>query len=85
MPIRSRAGVSDDPSGEDLGCPKCGMEMEPIGIEAEGLPFQELQLCPACYLVTWTDQDGPHLRQGVPVKPGLNPGFDPELGEPEEC
>ena len=59
---------------------------------AEGLAVQELQLCPGCYLVTWTDQDGPHVRQGVPVKPGdesrnepgaYGPGSVP--GEPQEC
>ena len=71
----------------DQGCPKCGVEMEPIEIGEEGPPFQELQLCPGCYLVTWTDQDGPHVRQGVPVKPGMNPRHEPTwlAGEPEEC
>jgi hypothetical protein len=56
------------------------------------LSVQELQLCPNCYLVTWTDQDGPHVRQGVPVRPGEDPGHSatgkeaPWLpGEPEEC
>jgi len=83
------------------GCPKCGVEMEPIDIEVEGLPLQALQLCPGCYLVTWTDQDGPHYRQGVPMKAGVNPSeLDPSeqgasesgarkagwlAGEPEEC
>jgi len=47
--------------------------MEPIDIEVEGLPLQALQLCPGCYLVTWTDQDGPHYLQGVPMKAGVNP------------
>ena len=62
-----------DPALGDRRCPKCGIEMEPIDIEVEGLPLQELQLCPGCYLVTWSDQDGPHVRQGVPMKPGVNP------------
>jgi len=77
---------------EDGRCPKCGVEMEPIEMSAEGLSVQELQLCPSCYLVTWTDQDGPHVRQGVPVKPGEDPGRPPAgnegqwlPGEPEEC
>ena len=85
-----------DPAPGDHGCPKCGVEMEPIDIEVEGLPLQELQLCPGCYLVTWSDQDGPHVRQGVPMKPGVNPGeLSPgepgpskpgwPAGEPEEC
>ncbi|MGH9648288.1 MAG: hypothetical protein ACRD4E_15890, partial [Bryobacteraceae bacterium] len=59
---------------------------------AEGLAVQELQLCPNCYLVTWTDEDGPHVRQGVPVKPGDNPLSEPDAsksgwlpGDPEEC
>jgi hypothetical protein len=85
-----------DPAIGDHGCPKCGVEMEPIDIEVEGLPLQELQLCPGCYLVTWSDQDGPHVRQGVPMKPGIKPsklspsGPDPSksgwpASEPEEC
>src|ERR1700693_5800074 len=47
-----------DPALGDHGCPKCGVEMEPIDIGAEGPPFQQLQLCPGCYLVMWSDQDG---------------------------
>ena len=58
-----------------------------------GLALQELQLCPGCYLVTWSDEDGPHARQGVPVKPGSDPRGDQgphgeskwPAGEPEEC
>ncbi len=69
----------------DSRCPKCGVEMEPIEVEIEELPVQELELCPNCYLVTWTDQDGPHARQGVPVKPGVNLHSSPAPGEPEEC
>jgi hypothetical protein len=89
------------PANSALGehkCPKCGVEMEPIEMGAAGLSLQDLQLCPGCYLVTWSDQDGPHVRQGVPVKPGLarskqdprddqGPGSDPKwpAGEPEQC
>jgi hypothetical protein len=67
-------------------CPKCGLEMEPIEIGVEGLPLQDLQLCPGCYLVTWSDQDGPHVRQGVPMKKGVRPGGEPSAArEPEQC
>ena len=77
---------------EDRRCPKCGMETESIEMGAEGFAVQELQLCPSCYLVTWTDEDGPHVRQGVPVKPGDDSRTQPHTGdagwlpgEPEEC
>jgi len=76
----------------DHACPKCGVEMEPIDIVvdglkgADGLPLQHLQLCPGCYLVTWSDQAGIHVRQGVPMKKGFDPRGEPRLGrEPEEC
>ncbi len=52
----------------DRGCPKCGVEMEQIESGAEGPPLQQLQLCPVCYLVTWEDNDGFQVRQGVPMK-----------------
>ena len=82
-----------DPELGDHPCPKCGVEMEPIDIGVEGLPLQQLQLCPGCYLVTWSDQNGLHARQGVPMKPGdhthsdASPGSEPGwlAGEPEEC
>lgn len=82
-----------DPTLGDRLCPKCGAEMEPIEMGAAGLSLQKLQLCPGCYLVTWSDQDGPHARQGVPVKPGSElgseqgPSSEPTwpAGEPEEC
>src|SRR5579864_4196549 len=69
------------------GCPKCGAEMEPIEIGVEGLPLEQLQLCPGCYLVTWHDQDGLQVRQGVPMKKGLRPPSEAGwlAGEPEEC
>jgi hypothetical protein len=71
----------------DHGCPKCGVAMEPIDIGVEGLPLEQLQLCPACYLVTWNDENGLHARQGVPVKKGVSPHREPKLpiGEPDEC
>jgi len=49
-------------------CPKCGSETESIAVGEEGPPVEQLQLCPRCYLVTWTDQKGLHSSQGVPVK-----------------
>jgi hypothetical protein len=39
---------------------------------AEGQALQQLQLWPACYLVIWSDQDGLHVRQGVPMINGTN-------------
>jgi hypothetical protein len=77
-----------DPAFEDQSCPKCGVTMEPIESGVGGPPLQQLQLCPACYLVTWSDQDGLHFRQGVPMKPGANfRGEEPrEPGDQaEEC
>jgi hypothetical protein len=61
--------------------------MESIETGEDGPPLQELQLCPGCYLVTWRDQDGPHVRQGIPVKPGVNPVAESGwiTGEPEQC
>lgn len=71
----------------DQRCPKCGTAMEPIEMRAEGLSGQEMQLCPACYLVTWHDQHGFQVRQGVPVKAQTSP--DGSLpwpdGQPKEC
>jgi hypothetical protein len=58
---------------EYQACPKCGFAMEPIDTGVDGPPVKQLQLCPACYLVTWSDQDGLHARQGVPVKKGVSP------------
>jgi len=70
-------------------CPKCGQEMEPIEAGAVGLPVQQLELCPGCYLVKWNDRDGMHLRQGVPMKKGVEPNAACEppwlFGEPEDC
>jgi hypothetical protein len=56
---------------EDEQCPKCGTEMEPIDVVAEGPPLRHVQLCPACYLVTWNDETGFQSRQGVPMKKGF--------------
>ncbi len=71
----------------DRRCPKCDVEMEPIEIGVEGLPLEQLQLCPVCYMVTWIDQDGFHVRQGVPMEHGANPRSEagPLVGEPKEC
>jgi uncharacterized protein with PIN domain len=76
-----------DPVPGNDHCPKCGAEMEPIEVAVEELPIQELHLCPSCYLVTWSDGDGSHFRQGVPMNE--NPASRREtnllVGEPEEC
>jgi hypothetical protein len=58
----------------DRECPKCGAKTEPIEIAVEGLALEQLQLCPACYLVTWRDHEGFHIRQGSPVKEGHSCG-----------
>ncbi len=72
---------------DDGRCPKCGVEMEPIESDVEGLTVEHLRLCPACYLVTWSDADGIHMRQGVPVKKDGQPPGDSNwsAGEPEKC
>jgi hypothetical protein len=49
-------------------CPHCGAEMEPIETESSAVPFRQLQLCPICYLVSFKDDTGEHLGQGVPVR-----------------
>ncbi len=54
--------------------------MEPIEVHVEALPVQQLQLCPACYLVVWHDEHGFQVRQGVPVKKNIQ-----ACGEPAEC
>jgi hypothetical protein len=76
----------------DNSCPKCGMEMEPIDNAPDGPPVEQLLLCPQCYLVTWIDDHGRHLRQGVPMKDGApveksggDGGPTWMAGEPEEC
>jgi len=76
-----------DPELDASKCPKCGVEMEPIETNAEGPQVQELQLCPKCYLVTWSDQDGLHLRQGVAMNGDAQPATAaPSLaGDPKEC
>jgi len=77
---------NSDPS--DLKCPKCGTDMEPIDSTPDGPLLQQLQLCPNCYLVMWNDKDGMHVRQGVPMKPGFDPGEEPPgwvAPEPEKC
>jgi uncharacterized protein with PIN domain len=79
--------VHVDPVPGNDHCPKCGAEMEPIEVALEELPIQELHLCPSCYLVTWSDGDGPHFRQGVPMSVNAGPRRKTRLlvGAPEEC
>jgi hypothetical protein len=80
------ARIPVDPERGERQCPKCGLEMEPIDIDVEGLPLEDLQLCPGCYLVTWSDHDGLHVRQGLPMKKGFDPLSEPRVGaEPEQC
>ena len=71
----------------DDGCPKCGTEMEPIEIGEVGPPVQQLQLCPGCFLVTWRDQNGLHVQQGVPLKKSANALREQRglVGGPKEC
>ena len=84
-----RAPTPANGVSEDHRCPKCGAEMEPIEAGAVGLPIQQMELCPGCYLVMWNDRDGLQLRQGVPMKKGVAPDSSGEppwlVGEPEEC
>ncbi len=76
-----------DPPPGDRKCPKCGVEMEPIEAGVEAPQLDQLQLCPNCYLVIWSDQDGMHLRQGVPMKKGSESQSDQRWmdGEPKVC
>ena len=60
----------------DPKCPKCGVEMEAIQSSQEAPQLEQLQLCPSCYLVVWSDDKGLHVRQGVPVKKNSNGGID---------
>jgi hypothetical protein len=61
--------------------------MEPIETTAKGPQVQQLQLCPICYLVTWSDSASLHVQQGVPMKKDASPGCEARwlLGEPKEC
>lgn len=76
-----------DPEHDVSACPKCGVEMERIETREEGPRVRELQLCPKCYLVTWIDQDGLHVRQGVAMNRGAQPPTaSPWLtGDPKDC
>jgi hypothetical protein len=82
-----RALTPVDPALYDDSCPKCGIEMEPIEIAVEGLPLEQLRLCPDCYVVTWIEQNGHHVRQGVPLKKGFHFGGEPGwlAAQPKEC
>ncbi len=79
-----RAG---NPSLNASKCPKCGVEMERIDTAADGPQVLELQLCPKCYLVTWSDQDGMHVRQGVAMNGGDQPAAASPLlfADPKKC
>ena len=70
------AHTTVDLMATDRECPKCGAATEPIEVAVEGLPLEQLQLCPACYLVTWRDHEGFHIRQGSPVREGGGDGPD---------
>jgi hypothetical protein len=65
--------------------------MEPIDNVPDGPPVEQLLLCPQCYLVTWIDEHGRHLRQGVPMKDGVPVNKSADGGstwmaeEPKEC
>ncbi len=92
MPQNNCDPILLDAAAGDHPCPKCGTQMEPIDAEVEGLSLPELELCPGCYLVTWTDEEGPHVRQGVPIKADGNSGSESRpIGpgwsarEPEKC
>ena len=87
-----RKNCDPAPTPVDLGpssneCPKCGTEMEPIETGVGGPSLEHLHLCPGCYLVMWSDQNGFHVRQGVPMKAGGNSRSEPGwlVGEPKEC
>jgi hypothetical protein len=78
-----RTSIDSVPAPADLlaadrECPKCGAETEPIESAVEGLALEQLQLCPACYLVTWRDHEGFHIRQGSPVKEADGSGDGPD-------
>ena len=54
--------------------------------------MKHVRLCPQCYLVTYTDEHGLHLRQGVPMKDGAPASADSSgkvptwtAGEPQDC
>jgi hypothetical protein len=52
---------------QELACPNCGTEMEPIETTVDQLPLQGVRLCPNCYLVSWDHETGRRFQQGVPV------------------
>ncbi len=67
------AVTAADPAAADQACPKCGCAMESIENGAAGLPFENLELCPGCYLVIWRDRAGFQIRQGVPLARAEDP------------
>ncbi len=72
---------------DEQTCPKCGAPMEPIDTEPDGPPLEHMQLCPECYLVTWIDDAGLQVRQGVPMKKDTTPPTEPAwlMGAPRKC
>jgi len=90
-PPDSKDDDAQDDAALEGRCPKCAVEMEPIEMGVDGPRLERLQLCPKCYLVIWSDPDGLHVRQGVPMgrqaAEGANPYPGPGrlAGDPEEC
>jgi hypothetical protein len=70
IPIGPRSGGS--------ACARCGTETEPIETNMDGVPVEQLELCPECYLVTWRDDEGFHVRQGLPAQGGVGSMPAPE-------
>jgi len=88
MPQNSASDIpAGNPGLDALKCPKCGVEMECIETNAAGPEVRELQLCPQCYLVTWSDQAGLHVRQGIAMNRGSQRSIaSPWLsGDPKDC
>jgi len=54
-------------SSNSASCPKYGAETEPIETGAERSQMREMYLCPSCYLLMWSDNQGLHIRQGIPM------------------
>ena len=74
-------------SAMDRLCPHCGSDMEKIDSGRERV-LHDLQLCPGCYLVTWTDIAGIHMRQGIPAaQDGRPPAAARQwfVGDPKPC
>ena len=61
--------------------------MEPIETGTKGSQMRQMYLCPSCYLVMWSDNDGLHIRQGIPMNKGAGTDIDPQwmACEPKAC